>query len=178
MDKEVSHCRNFVTLCNKPNSIHFFTPTHTHTSTREPCNTRKHRFAKAASQDILSHAARTPSSHPVRCWWGGGGFGRGISLSSSHHAVRLSDQWLTIVPGLQPQQGLWITYWQSCVYAAEQNTHTHKKPHSCVGSAGENKRRSDPPSVTVIICYPSYTSLSLLRETKRRWPLNPRSLWL
>lgn len=157
MDKEVSHCRNFVTLSSKPNFFHWFI--HTHTLT--------HKYLwHTHNQDILSHAACTPSSHPVRCWWGG--FGQGISLSSSHHAVPLSDQWLTIAPGLQPQQGLWITYWQSCVRWTK-HTEKKKNPHSCVGSAGENTQRSDPPWVPVIICYPSHTSLSQERQRCLSW---------
>lgn len=107
--------------------------------------THKHRSANAANQDVLPHAAHASSSRPARCWWG---VWAGITLSSSQHAVHLSDHWLSIVPGLQSRQGLWITYWQSHVCQTK-----HNKTHGYTGS--EEEKDSRPTPVKIIMCYPS-----------------------
>ena len=152
------------------NQTHF-TSSHTHTHTHTNSSTQHtqtqickgHRTRHTFT--CCTHTLLPPSEMLM------GGFGRGISLSSSQHAVRLSDQWLAIVPGLQPRQGLWITYWQSCVRWTK-----HGKTHSHRGSAGENKKESRSSASHV------NNLLSILhkwkRETKMRWPLNPRSLLL
>lgn len=96
-----------------------------------------------------------------------GDFGRGITLSSSHHVVCLSDQWLTIAPGLQPQQGLWITYWQSWVRWTN-HTHTHKKKSPTAVPGQQEKIKVQSHHQTHYYSVIRLTNLCLSKGWRRR----------
>lgn len=112
-------------------------------------------------------------------------FGWRISLSSSHHVVDRSDQWMVFVPALQPQQGLWITYrrrsvrsaqdtegWRQCRGHLDQIKGRESRSESAIHHlclAGETARRKmrgrgdkEPPAASAKGCARQATSGWLL----------------